>query len=164
ALLSRIGESLYEYGELQHATRAFTAALDANPRSFRAEIGLAEVALRNGKLAHVIHHYDAAARIAPDESLARRARREADYYGRLNSDDDYLATELRRIGWLQQLQRTRRLAARMTLASLLLALLGPSFDEALGGVGWSLASSSLLAWLLVALASHYLAARRKPGE
>ena len=164
ALLSRVGESFYEYGELQQATRAFTAALDANPRAFRAEIGLAEVALRNGKLAHVIHHYDAAARIAPDESLSRRARREADYYGRLNSDDDYLATELRRIGWLQQLQRARRLAARMTLASLLLALLGPSFDEAIESVGWSLAASSLLAWLLVALASHYLAARRKPEE
>ena len=164
ALLSRVGESFYEYGELQQATRAFTLALDGNPRAFRAEIGLAEVALRNGKLAHVIHHYDAASRIAPDESLARRARREADYYGRLNSDDDYLATELRRIGWLQQLQRARRLAARMTLASLLLALLGPSFDEAIEGVGWSLASSSLLAWLFVALASHYLAARRKPEE
>ncbi|HJU56694.1 MAG TPA: tetratricopeptide repeat protein [Pyrinomonadaceae bacterium] len=162
ALLSRIGESFYEYGELQQATRAFMGALEANPRAFRAEIGLAEVALRNGKLAHVIHHYDAAARIAPDESLAARARREADYYSRLNDDDDYLATELRRIGWLQHLQRARRLAARMTLASILLALLGPSFDESIEGVGWSLASSSLLAWLLVALALHYLAARRKP--
>lgn len=164
ALLSRIGESFYEYGELEQAARAFAGALDVNPRAFRAEMGLAEVALRSGKLAHVIHHYGAAARVAPDESLARRARREADYYGRLNSDDDYLATELRRIGWLQQLQRARRLAARMTLASLLLALLGPSFDESIESIGWSLASSSLVAWLLVALASRYLAARRKPEE
>jgi tetratricopeptide (TPR) repeat protein len=164
ALLSRIGESFYEYGELEQAVRAFTGALDVNPRAFRAEMGLAEVALRNGKLAHVIHRYGAAARVAPDESLARRARREADYYGLLNSDDDYLAAELRRIGWLQQLQRARRLAARMTLASLLLALLGPSFDESIESVGWSLASSSLVAWLLVALASRYLAARRKPEE
>lgn len=161
-LLSRIGESFYEYGELAQATRAFDRALELNPRAFRAEIGLAEVALRNGKLAHVIHHYDAAARIAPDEALARHARREGEYYARLNSDDDYLALELRRISWLQNLQRARQLAARMTLASLLLALTGPSFDESIESIGWSLASSSLIAWLGVALVSRYLAPRRKP--
>ncbi|HKR00474.1 MAG TPA: hypothetical protein VJT09_07360 [Pyrinomonadaceae bacterium] len=161
-LLSRIGESFFEYGELAQATRVFNRALETNARAFRAEIGLADVALRNGKLAHVIHHYDAAARIAPDEALARLARREAEYYARLNDDDDYLTVELRRIGWLQNLQRARRLAARMTLASVLLALLGPSFDDAIESVGWSLASSSLIAWLGVALAARFLASRRKP--
>jgi tetratricopeptide (TPR) repeat protein len=161
-LFSRIGESFYEYGELSQAARAFGRALELNPRAFRAEIGLAEVALRNGKLAHVIHHYDAAARIAPDEALARHARREADYYALLNNDDDYLTAELRRIGWLQHLHRARRLAARMTLASVLLALTGPSFDESIESIGWSLASSSLIAWLGVALISRYLAPRRKP--
>lgn len=162
-LLSRIGESFYEYGELAQATRAFNRALELNPRAFRAEIGLAEVSLRNGKLAHVIHHYAAAARVAPDEALVRHARREADYYALLNDDDDYLTAELRRINWLQNLHRARRLAARMTLASVLLALAGPSFDEAIESIGWSLASSSLIAWLGVALISHYLAPRRKPG-
>ena len=160
-LLSRIGESFYEYGELAHAARAFHRALELNPRAFRAEIGLAEVALRNGKLAHVVHHYDAAARIAPDEALTRYARRESDYYARLNDDDDYLAAELRRIGWLQNLQRARRLATRMTLASMMLALISPSFDEALESIGWSLASSSLIAWLGVALITRYLTPRRK---
>jgi tetratricopeptide (TPR) repeat protein len=163
ALLSRIGESFYEYGELQQAARAFSRALELNPRAYRAEIGLAEVALRNGKLAHVIHHYAAAARIAPDEALARHARREADYYDRLNDDDDYLAAELRRINRLQNLHRARRLAARMTIASVLLALMGPSFDEAMESIGWSLASSSLIAWLGVALISHFLTPRRKPS-
>jgi tetratricopeptide (TPR) repeat protein len=160
-LLSRIGESFYEYGELIHASRAFQHALEHNPRAFRAEIGLAEVALRNGKLAHVVHNYDAAARIAPDEALARYARRESDYYARLNNDDDYLAAELRRIGWLQNLQRARRLAARMTLASVMLALVGPSFDDAIESVGWSLASSSLIAWIGVSLVTQFLVHRRK---
>ena len=162
ALFSRIGESFYEYGELAQASRAFGRALELNPRAYRAEIGLAEVSLRSGKLAHVIHRYDAAARIAPDEALARHARREADYYALLNDDDDYLTAELRRIGWLQNLHRARRLAARMTLASVLLALAGPSFDESIESMGWSLASSSLIAWLGVALISYYLAPRRKP--
>nr|MDQ3821423.1 hypothetical protein [Acidobacteriota bacterium] len=161
ALLSRIGESFYEYGELAQAARVFRRALDLNPRAFRAEIGLAEIALRSGKLAHVIHHYDAAARIAPDEALTRYARRESDYYARLNNDDDYLSAELRRINWLQSLQRARRLASRATLAGLLLALVGPSLDQAFENIGWSLATSSLIAWLGVALTVRFLTARRK---
>lgn len=161
ALLARIGESFYEYGELAQATRAFSRALELNTRAFRAEIGLAEIALRSGKLAHVVHHYDAAARIAPDEALTRYARRESDYYARLNNDDDYLAAELKRINWLQNLQRARRLAARMTLASVLLALVGPSLDQSLESIGWSFATSSLIAWLGVAFVTKYLTARRK---
>jgi tetratricopeptide (TPR) repeat protein len=160
-LLSRIGESFYEYGELAQAARSFDRALELNPRAYRAEIGLAEVALRNGKLAHVVHHYDAAARIAPDEALAHYARRESDYYARLNNDDDYLAAELRRIGWLQYLQRARRIAARMMIASLLLALVGPSFEDSLESIGWALASSSIIAWIMVALTTRYLTPRRK---
>lgn len=160
-LLSRIGESFMEYGELSLAARCFGHALEVNPQSFRAEIGLAEIALRSGKLAHVVHRYDAASRVAPDEALARLARRESDYYSRLNNDDDYLAAELRRINWMQYLQRARRLAARMTISSILLALIGPSFDEAIEGIGWALASSSLMAWLGVALIYRHLAPRRK---
>ena len=160
ALLSRIGESFLEYGELTWAARSFRQALEASPLSFRAEIGLAEIALRSGKLAHVVHHYDAASRIAPDEALARLARRESDYYSRLNNDDDYLAAELRRINRIQYLQRARRLAARMIISSILLALVGPSFDDAIEDIGWALASSSLIAWLGVALIYHYLSPRR----
>ncbi|HEX8889671.1 MAG TPA: hypothetical protein VF779_10860 [Pyrinomonadaceae bacterium] len=161
ALMSRIGESFYEYGELAQSSRAFNRALEVQPRAFRAEIGLAEIALRSGKLAHVVHHYESAARIAPDEALARYARRESEYYARLSNDDDYLAAELRRINWLQNLQRARRMATRMTLASCLLALIGPSLDESVESIGWSLASSSLIAWIGVALLVRYLSPRRK---
>jgi len=51
------------------------------------------VALNDGKLAHVIHHYNDASRIAPNKADARLARREADYYARLNDDEAYLATD-----------------------------------------------------------------------
>jgi hypothetical protein len=129
-------------------------------------MGLAEVALRNGKLAHVIHHYAAAARIAPDGALARFARREADYYSLLNDDDDYLAAELRRIGWLQNALHARRVAARVTLASILLALVGASVDEAVSSVGWSFASSSIVVWVGLTVANKFLIQRRKarPAE
>ncbi len=161
-LLARIGESFFEFGEMQRAGDVFRRALDLQPRAFRAETGLAEIALRNGKLAHVIHHYQAATRIAPDEALARLARREADYYSLLNDDDDYLAAELRRINWLQTSQTARRISARLTLASILLALVGAALDDTLSAVGWSLAASSLAAWIGVSFAGRYLSQRRRP--
>jgi len=161
SLLSRIGESLFEHGDLLQAARTFRSALSINPRAFRAELGLAEVALRNGKLAHVIHHYNGAARLATDESLARFARREAEYYSRLNDDDKYLAAELRRFGWLQQVQRARRISIRLTLASLVLLFVGVSLDESLATLGWSIASSSIVAWIVVTFAGRLLSHRRK---
>lgn len=160
-LLSRIGESFFEYGDLPQATRTFGHALEFDPRAIRAELGLAEVALRNGKLAHVIHHYNSAARIATDESSARFARREADYYALLNDDDNYLASELRRFGWLQQLQLARKISVRLTLGSLLLLLAGVSLDDSLATLGWSLASTSISAWVLAAAAGRLLSQRRK---
>jgi hypothetical protein len=113
-------------------------------------------------LAHVIHHYRDAARLAPDKALALYAGREADYYARLNDDEDYLVVELRRIGWLQNSARVRRLAARITNASILVALAGPYVDPTIGGVGWALASSSLFAWLTSLFAGKLLARRWNP--
>jgi tetratricopeptide (TPR) repeat protein len=160
-LLSRIGESFFEYGDLSQSARTFSRALEADPRLFRAELGLAEVALRNGKLAHVIHHYNSAARIATGEAFARFARREADYYALLNDDDNYLAAELRRFGWLQQTQRARKISVRLTFVSLLVLLVGVSLDDSIATVGWSLASTSITAWILVAAAGRLLSHRRK---
>jgi len=66
------------------------------------------------------------AQAASDQALTRHARREADYYALLNDDDDYLASELRRINWLQHSLKVRRLAARITNASILVALIVPT--------------------------------------
>ncbi|HVG34118.1 MAG TPA: hypothetical protein VM911_13600 [Pyrinomonadaceae bacterium] len=161
ALLARIGESFVEYSEVDYATRAFRRALELDPQAFRAEMGLAEVALRNGQLAHVIHHYSSATRIAADDALARLARHEADYFSRLNDDDEYLAAELRRINWLQSIYRARRIAARVTFASILLALFGGSITEAASDIGWSLATSSLVCWIGVGITARLLTPRRK---
>jgi hypothetical protein len=118
--------------------------------------------LRNGKLAHVIHQYRDAAQMVSEKTLASYARREADYYARLNDDDDYLSSELRRINWLQSSIRIRRLAGKITNASILIALIGPYFDPTIAGLCWSLASSSLMAWMSALLAIKVLAKRGKP--
>ncbi len=162
ALLSLIGESLLECNETNRAERAFQRAIDASPRNYRARIGLADVALRNGKLAHVIHQYRDAAFAADEKALIIYARREADYYVRLNDDDDYLSAELRRINWLQAISHVRRIAARVTNASILVALVGPYLDSSLAGMGWALASSSIVAWLFGLFATKALSARRQP--
>ena len=54
-LLERVGESLLEYCDPIRASKMFRRAVDLDERSYRAQLGLAEVALSEGKLAHVIH-------------------------------------------------------------------------------------------------------------
>ncbi|MBD0371294.1 MAG: hypothetical protein ICV60_10700 [Pyrinomonadaceae bacterium] len=163
-LLARIAESFFEFGDMMRASRLFRLSLELQPRSFHAETGLAEIALRSGKLAHVIHHYQAATRIAPDEATARFARREADYYALLNDDDEYLSSELRRINWLQTLQTVRRWTTRIMLTSTLLAIGGAYIGDPLGtdlsDIGWSLTASSLVAWLIAHLLINLLSRRR----
>lgn len=160
-LLPLIGESFLECGDSRRARRALERVVELDSGNFKARIGLADIALREGKLAHVIHHYQEAARVTSEQALARFARSESEYYMQLNNDDDYLATELRRINWLQTITRIRRLALRVTNASVLLALVGGFVDPVAGSLGWALASSALIIWLLTLLGTRMLFTRSK---
>lgn len=161
-LLALVGESFLEWGETARAQSSFQRAIELQPRNFRARMGLANLALREGKLAHVIHQYRDAASAASDLALTRHAGREAEYYARLNDDDDYLASELRRINWLQHSLKVRRLAARVTNGSILVALVVPYFDSSVAELCWSLASSSLIAWISSLVGIKLLTKRRTP--
>lgn len=162
-LLPLIGESFLECGDANHARRALQRVVELDSGNFKARIGLADIALREGKLAHVIHHYQEAARVSSEIALARYARSEGEYYMQLNNDDDYLSAELRRINWLQNVTRIRRTALRVTNASVLLALVGGLVDPLAGSLGWSLASSALIIWLLTLLGTKMLFTRSKPS-
>ncbi len=162
-LLQRIGESFLEYGEPKRAGKTFRRALEIDEQAYRAQLGLAEVGLSEGKLAHVIHHYNDAARIAPDKAAGRLARREADYYSRLNDDEDYLAAELRRVNWLEGAGRVQRLTARLSFAALLIALIGSSVDQVVAGLGWAFASSAIIGWSGSLIIRKLLAARGRPA-
>ena len=161
-LLPLIGESFLECGDARHARRALERVVEIDSGNFKARIGLADIALREGKLAHVIHHYHEAARVSSEQALARYARSEGEYYMQLNNDDDYLAAELRRINWLQSITRIRRLALRVTNVSVLLALIGGLIDPIAGSLGWSFASSALIIWVLTLAGTHMLFERSKP--
>jgi tetratricopeptide (TPR) repeat protein len=161
-LLALIGESTLECGDVKRAQRVFQKAIDADGGSVKARLGLADAALREGKLAHVIHHHRDAALVAAEKALSLYARREADYYARLNDDDEYLAAELRRINLLQHATRVRRLAATVTNAGILFALAAGYFDPTFAAIGWSIGSSALIAWLSTLIAGRFLSTRRKP--
>jgi tetratricopeptide (TPR) repeat protein len=161
-LLPLIGESFLECGDARQARLALQKVVEQDSGNFKARVGLADIALREGKLAHVIHHYHEAARVSSEQALARYARGEGEYYMQLNNDDDYLATELRRISWLQTVTRIRRLALRVTNFSVLLALIGGFLDPIAASFGWSLASSALIIWLLTVGATKMLFGRSKP--
>jgi tetratricopeptide (TPR) repeat protein len=162
-LLPLIGDTFLECGDATHARRALQRVVEIDSGNFKARIGLADIALREGKLAHVIHHYQEAARVTSEKALARYARSEGEYYMQLNNDDDYLAAELRRINWLQSVTRIRRLALRVTNASVLLALIGGLVDPVAGSLGWSIASSALIIWLVTLLGTKMLFTRSKPS-
>jgi hypothetical protein len=53
----------------------------------------------------------------------------------LNTDEEYLATELRRINWLQHVARVRRLSPRVINGGIVLALVGGFLDPVLGSIG-----------------------------
>ena len=163
-LVERIGESFFEFGQTARAAKALRRAIELDERRYRAHIDLAEIALSEGKLAHVIHHYHDATRVAPDQASARMARREADYYSRLNDDDDYLSSELRRMNWLEGAGRVQRLAARVSFGALLIALTGSFFDQVVTSVGWALASSSIIGWTGALIVRKLLIARRRVTE
>lgn len=160
-LLSRIGESFFEFGRPARAAKVFHRSVDLDENDYRAQLGLAEIALSEGKLAHVIHHYHDATRIAPDQAAAQMTRREADYYSRLNDDDDYLSSELRRMNWLEGAGRVQQLTARVSFAALLVALTGSFVDQVVAGVGWALASSSIIGWSGALLTRKFLSRRRR---
>ena len=160
-LLPLIGESMLECGDSRQARQALVRTVEIDNGSFKARLALADLALREGKLAHVIHHYQEAVRVTSEPALARYAKRERDYYTLLNDDEEYLATELRRINWLQHVTRLRRLSSRVVNGGILLALAGGFVDPALGSVGWSLASSAMIIWLITLGGTRALYQRSK---
>jgi tetratricopeptide (TPR) repeat protein len=160
-LLPLIGESMLECGDSRLARQALHRTVEIDSGNFKARLALADLALREGKLAHVIHHYQEAVRVTTEPALARYAKRERDYYTLLNDDEEYLATELRRINWLQHVTRLRRLSSRVINGGILLALGGGFVDPAFGSVGWSLASSAMIIWLITLGGTRVLYQRSK---
>lgn len=157
-LLERIGESFFERLDYKRAGECFRRAIALDPARFRANVGLAEIALRDGKLAHVAHFYNAAA-ASDDEALARMAAREARYYERLMGDDNFLESELRRIRISNQIRWARRLAALTFFMAWMVAGLLGRFYSFLEEFGWALMATSGLLWCAASFTQRYFRRR-----
>ena len=157
-LLERIGEAFFERTDYKRATDCFRRALTFDAARFRANIGLAEIALRDGKLAHVAHFYNAAS-ASCDRALARLARREAVYYERLVRDDDFLEAELRRIRAANQIRWARRLASVSFLGAWMAAGIAGRFAPVVEEFGWALMAMSALVWCGGAVGLKYFGRR-----
>jgi hypothetical protein len=161
ALRLRIAESFAEFGEFELARGAYNRIQADDPWAYRAYLGLASLALREGKIAHVVHQFNAAASVASDEAARRYSSGEASYFARLNDDESYLGRELARINLLRNSERVRSGAARILVVALTLALVGPVVAESAAGFGWSLTAVAASIWVLSLSATKRLRRRSR---
>ena len=120
---------------------------------------MAEIALRDGKLAHVAHYYNAAAG-SPDAAIARLAEREARYYERLMTDEDFLESELRRIRAANQIRWARRLAALVFFGAWLMGGVAGRVFEFVEDFGWAVMATSGLIWCAATFTLRHFRRRR----
>jgi tetratricopeptide (TPR) repeat protein len=159
-LLTRIGESYFQIGEWRRAGIVFKRATDTLGENFRALRGMAELALREGKIAHVIHNFSAAERLAQSSSLKRWTKTEVEYFSHLNSDEEYMELEISRVNLVDTLERTKRSAIRIALFGFVVIVLGISMGEDLiANIGWTVSGLSVTVWTVMILMVKMLSAR-----
>ena len=146
-LLVRLGEWYFQIGEWRRAGSVFKTAMDRLGENFRTARGLAEIALQEGKIAHVIHHFSTANRLADTPSLRRWSKNEAEYFSNLNSDDEYMDLEIGRVNMLETVERSKRTVLRIALYAFPLIAAGIFFEDSLvANIGWAVATVALLIW------------------
>jgi tetratricopeptide (TPR) repeat protein len=158
-LLARIGESHFQYGNWKRAQKTFYKTLSVAGNSFRSVRGLAEVALREGKIAHVIHHFSHASHFAENSALKRWADGENEYFTKLNSDDTYMEAEMTRISWLESIERKKRIMMRFSFLSLLIVFTGVMFNETVANIGWAASFISITLWVGLMMSQGLLSER-----
>ena len=159
-LLSRLGEYYFSLGESRRAEMIFQRVFDHVGENFRAARGLAEMSLRDGKIAHVIHQFSTANRLAETPSLRRWARDEADYFSSLNSDEEYMEIEIGRVNLLDTLERSKRTTLNIAFLSFPLIVVGLFFEDTLvANIGWAASTVSLMIWTGLIISSRMLSHR-----
>ena len=158
-LLARLGETYFQYGDWQRASVVFNKAFEMAKANFRAARGLAEIALREGKIGYVILHFTNANRLAENAALRRWTQNENDYFSRLHSDEDYMEMEISRVNLLEGLEKSKKTCLKIAVFSFPLIVIGLFFDELLANIGWSVACISLTLWVALMLGQRVLSAR-----
>ncbi len=158
-LLARLGESYFQYGDSQRAANSFQKAIEAVETSFRAVRGLAEIALREGKIAHVILHFGIANRLAETPALRRWTKKENEYFSRLNTDDDYMEMEISRVNLLETLETSKKTCLKIAFFGFPAIIFGLLGEALIANVGWAISCVSLLVWVGLMLTQNLLSTR-----
>ncbi|MEQ1644302.1 MAG: hypothetical protein ABL959_12725, partial [Pyrinomonadaceae bacterium] len=136
-----------QIGEWGRAGNVFQSALERLGDNFRTARGLAEIALREGKIAHVIHHFSTANRVAETPSLKRWSKGEAEYFSNLNSDEEYMELEIGRVNLLETVETSKKTTLRITFLALPTIIFGVLFeDHLIANIGWSVSAVALAIW------------------
>lgn len=159
-LLERIGEMYFQIGEWNRAAIVFRRAAERFGESFRTVRGRAELALREGKLAHVVYNFSAAYRLANTTAVRRWTKAEAEYFEHLNNDEEYMELEISRVNLLDTLERTKRSAFRIIPIGFFVIVLGLVWEEYLiANIGWAVSGLTLTVWVVMILMLKMLSPR-----
>ncbi len=159
-LLTEIGEGYFQFGEWRRAGTTFRKAIESAGQRFRSLVGLAELALHEGKIAHVIHNFTAARELADTPAAKRWTKHEIDYFSRLNADEEYMELEVSRMNLLDTLALVRGGSLRIAVVGIPVIVIGLLFEENLvANVGWAVSLISFAVWTTVIILGHTLAAR-----
>jgi tetratricopeptide (TPR) repeat protein len=162
--LARVGEFYSSLGEFQRSGALYQSVVDTVGDNFRALRGMAEMALSEGKIAHVIHNFAAADRVAETAALRRWARNEAEYFSHLHSNDEYMEMEISRVNLLDALERSQRTALRISSIAFPAVVIGLLLeDELITNIGWAVSAVAVVIWAGLILAAKMFA-RRIPFE
>lgn len=138
----------------------FERSKEAIGDSFRALRGMAEIALREGKIAHVILNFSSANSVAKTSALRRWTKREADYFDHLHSNDEYMELEVSRVNLLEKLLRVRKTALRICIFGLPMIIAGILFEDSLiTNAGWTICGATLLLSLIMTGVSRMMESR-----
>ncbi len=159
-MLAQLGESYFQYGNWKRARGAFQKSLDAAENSFRSVKGLAEIALREGKIAHVIHQFSTANRLAENSSLRRWTQSESDYFSRLNSDDDYMEMEVSRVNLLESVENAKKTFLKIAMLGFPIIVFGVTLEDILiANIGWAISTVAILVWVGTIFSRNLLSSR-----
>lgn len=159
-LLADIGEGYFQFGEWRRAGAAFRKGIERAGEQFRSLVGLAEIALHEGKIAHVIHNFSAASDLTSVPAARRWTRHEIDYFSRLNSDEEYMELEISRMNLLDTLDTVKGAALRIALIGVPVIVVGIlAVEHMIANVGWAISLVALVVWCAVIVLSHMLSAR-----
>lgn len=159
-LLARIGEGYFQFGEWQRSGTVFRKAIERAGTRFRALIGLAEVALHEGKIAHVIHNFSAASELAGNPAQRRWTTQEIEYFSRLNSDEEYMELEIGRMNLLDTLEAVKNSTLRIAIFGVPVIVLGILMgDVIVANIGWAVSIISLIIWAVSLTVGNMLSTR-----